>query len=201
MRTYKYKHSTSANECGVIAVLKESENSVSGFCISENPEIEDKESILKCECGGVFEEVLKYKTDEKTKKPILVIDGHEFNSKDYNKLRKYILYQNLPDYKDDSWVDKAIRDMPEDFEIRHFLKEHQSEVKSMCITEYDEAETMQMFKEEGREEGRLEGREEARIQLIEDMLRRGKSVEEIVDFCRYPTELVKKIAGELLGKV
>ena len=58
--------------------------------MAENPEIEDKESILKCECGGVFEEVLKYKTDEKTKKPILVIDGHEFNSKDYNKLLKIL---------------------------------------------------------------------------------------------------------------
>ena len=29
----------------------------------------------------------------------------------------------------------------------------------MCITEYDEVKTMNMFKEEGREEGRVEGRE------------------------------------------
>lgn len=28
----------------------------------------------------------------------------------------------------------------------------------MCLTEYDEAETMEMFKEEGREEGRAEER-------------------------------------------
>ena len=28
----------------------------------------------------------------------------------------------------------------------------------MCLTEYDEAETMNMFKEEGRLEGRQEGR-------------------------------------------
>lgn len=28
----------------------------------------------------------------------------------------------------------------------------------MCLTEYNEAETMQMFKEEGREEGRAEER-------------------------------------------
>ena len=32
----------------------------------------------------------------------------------------------------------------------------------MCITEYDEAETMRMFREEAREEGRLEGRLEGR---------------------------------------
>ena len=32
----------------------------------------------------------------------------------------------------------------------------------MCLTEYNEAEAMEMFKEEGREEGRKEGREEGR---------------------------------------
>lgn len=33
-------------------------------------------------------------------------------------------------------VDKTIKDMPEDFELKEFLKEHQSEVKSMFITEH-----------------------------------------------------------------
>ena len=55
-------------------------------------------------------------------------------------------------------VDKAIKDMPDDFEIKDFLMEHFSEVRNMCLTEYDEAKTMQMFKEEGREEGRAEER-------------------------------------------
>ena len=32
----------------------------------------------------------------------------------------------------------------------------------MCLTEYNEAEVMEMFKEEGREEGREKGREEGR---------------------------------------
>ena len=35
----------------------------------------------------------------------------------------------------------------------------------MCLTEYDEAETMEMFREEGREEGRKEGREESIIKI------------------------------------
>ena len=35
-----------------------------------------------------------------------------------------------------------IKDMPEDFEIKKFLIGNQSEVKNMCITEYNEAETM-----------------------------------------------------------
>lgn len=55
-------------------------------------------------------------------------------------------------------VDNAIKDMPEDFEIKGFLMGHFSEVRNMCLTEYDEAKTMQLFKEEGREEGRAEER-------------------------------------------
>ncbi len=54
-------------------------------------------------------------------------------------------------------VDKAIQDMPENFEIQEFLIGHRAEVKDLCITEYNEAETMQMIREEGREEGREQG--------------------------------------------
>lgn len=38
---------------------------------------------------------------------------------------------------------------PEDFEIQEFLAGHRAEVKDLCITEYNEAETMQMIREEG----------------------------------------------------
>ncbi len=64
-------------------------------------------------------------------------------------------------------VDKAINDMPSDYAIRMFLIGNRAEVKDMCITEYNEAETMKMFKEEGREEGRKEGREEGESRLGE----------------------------------
>ena len=50
-------------------------------------------------------------------------------------------------------IDKAIKDMPEEFEIKSFLIANKSEVKNMCLTEYDEAETMSCLKEEAREEG------------------------------------------------
>ena len=40
----------------------------------------------------------------------------------------------------------------------------------MCLTEYNEEETMQMFREEGRIEGREEGRIEGRIKLIVDLV-------------------------------
>lgn len=60
----------------------------------------------------------------------------------------------------ESAIDKAISEMPNSFIIKPFLLAHRSEVKGMLLTEYNEAETMELFKEEGREEGRKEGRKE-----------------------------------------
>ena len=114
-------------------------------------------------------------------------------------------------------VDCTLDEMPEDFSIREFLIGNRAEVKNMCLTEYNEAETMQMFKEEGREEGfaegrtegleeghtkgreegRAEGREIRDREKITDMLRRGKTVDEIVEFCGYPCEQVRKVADAL----
>lgn len=37
------------------------------------------------------------------------------------------------------------------------------------------------------------------IQRIEDMIRRGKTVDEIVDFCGYPYEQVKEVEDSLLA--
>ena len=67
-------------------------------------------------------------------------------------------------------VDRAIDDMPEDFVTRQFLIGHKAEVKDMCITEYNEAETLRMIREEGREQGREEGREEGREQGVMELL-------------------------------
>jgi len=75
----------------------------------EDPSIEDKNQILLCECGEKLVETIKYKENDQ-KKVIFIFDGVEIDSKEFNKLRKYIMYQNLPDFKDDSWVDKAVRD-------------------------------------------------------------------------------------------
>ena len=54
-----------------------------------------------------------------------------------------------------STIDRAITDMPDDFVIKPFLMAHRAEVKGMLLTEYKEAETMELFKEEGRAEGIL----------------------------------------------
>ena len=53
-------------------------------------------------------------------------------------------------------VDGAMNEMPADYEIRKFLMGNRAEVKDLCITEYNEAETMKRFKEEGEDKlGRL----------------------------------------------
>lgn len=51
----------------------------------------------------------------------------------------------------ESAVDKAIDDMPDSYQIRKYLVANRSEVKNMCITEYNEAETMRMLREEAEE--------------------------------------------------
>ena len=65
-------------------------------------------------------------------------------------------------------TDKAFDEMPKDFLIRPFILQNRAEVKKMCITEYNEEETMQLFKEEGLEEGIAIGKEEAVFDMFLD---------------------------------
>ena len=74
--------------------------------------------------------------------------------KDYSWLVDRIRYYKELTGDIETAVDMAIREMPEESVIKSFLMNHKAEVKHMCITEYDEVKTMNMFKEEGREEGR-----------------------------------------------
>ncbi|MBR6344906.1 MAG: hypothetical protein IKR70_04150 [Lachnospiraceae bacterium] len=73
-------------------------------------------------------------------------------------------------------VDSAINDMPKDYQIRKFLIKNRAEVKNMCLTEYDQAETMRLFKEEGREEGIKEGRIEDVKNLMKNLKMSAKQV-------------------------
>ena len=58
-----------------------------------------------------------------------------------------------------------------------------------CITEYNEAETMELFKEEGREEGLEQGRKEGReagflvwlIAIVQRKVAKSKELKEIAD--------------------
>ena len=66
---------------------------------------------LKCpHCEGTdFQEMIKITSDEDKKHQNLLIDGQKITSKDFNKLRQIILYQNFYDYVDESWVDPAVK--------------------------------------------------------------------------------------------
>ena len=65
-------------------------------------------------------------------------------------------------------VDKAINAMPDSFVIRQCILANRAEVRNMCLTEYNEVETMRMFKEEWRTEG-----EDMLGQLIALLLSKG----------------------------
>nr|MCR4745917.1 hypothetical protein [Lachnospiraceae bacterium] len=60
--------------------------------------------------------------------------------------------------------------IPEGFVLRPFLMVHRSEVKGMLLTEYNEDETMQLFREDGRREGLREGRQEGRQEGLLDAI-------------------------------
>jgi hypothetical protein len=53
----------------------------------------------------------------------------------------------------ESAVDLALQEMPETYLIKPWLEANREGVKRMLLTEYDEAKTMELFKEEGREQG------------------------------------------------
>jgi len=50
-------------------------------------------------------------------------------------------------------VDEAVSSMPDNFVLKSFLEAHRAEVKGIMETEYNEAEAMNLFKEDGRAEG------------------------------------------------
>ena len=83
-------------------------------------------------------------------------------------------------------VDRAILDVPEDFETREFLIGHRAEVKDMCITEYNEAETMQLIREEGREEG---DRRRA-MKTAYNMWKDGEPIDKIARFLEVSPEMI-----------
>ncbi len=90
-------------------------------------------------------------------------------------------------------IDKAINEMPEAFEIKKFIMANRSEVKDMCLTEYNEAETMEMLLQEGRQEGlqkgRQEGRQETMIRNLKNLMdSTGWTAEKAMDTLKIPPE-------------
>ena len=63
--------------------------------------------------------------------------------------------------------------MPDDFIIKSFLTAHRSKVYGMLLVEYNEAEAMELFKEDGRKEGRKEGIKEGILSTLITLVQDG----------------------------
>ena len=95
-------------------------------------------------------------------------------------------------------VDKALADMPKEFVIRSFLEAHKVEVSGMLLTEYNEAETMELFKQDGIKEGRREGIEQNRIESIKNIMESFKvTAQQAMDVLKIPVEEQEKYAAKL----
>jgi hypothetical protein len=78
-----------------------------------------------------------------------------------------------------SAIDQAITAMPDDFLIKPFLEAHRAEVKGMLLAEYNEAETMELFKADGEREGRIKD-----IQKVMEKLK--YTAQQAMDFLEIP---------------
>lgn len=88
-------------------------------------------------------------------------------------------------------IEQAINDMPKDFVIRNLITTNRAEVKDMCLTEYNETETMEMLRQEGwqegRQEGRQEGQQESRLLDIKNLTdSTGWTAEKAMDLLKIP---------------
>ena len=100
---------------------------------------------------------------------------------------------------EDAAVTKAIQVLPENSKLRKFLESNKAEVKRMCLTEYNEARTMELLKEdyleEGREEGREEGKNEALAVSIRNLMTKLKmTAEKAMEILDIPPEEHEKYA-------
>ena len=82
-------------------------------------------------------------------------------------------------------IDKSLDNMPDDFVIKNFIMANRAEVKDMCLTEYNEAEIHEMFKQEGWEIGR----DNAFVQCLENVMNSlSVSIEQAMDVLKVPME-------------
>ena len=81
----------------------------------------------------------------------------------------------------DQAVGKAIDSLPSDSMIKDYLVAHMAEVKSMCITEYDENYEREFLKRESRAEGLAEGKAkglaEGKAKGLAEGLEKGRELE------------------------
>lgn len=121
-----------------------------------------------------------------------------------DKVRSYRTQMSL-----EAVVDRAITECIQEDVLADFLRKNRTEVKSVCLYEYDQERHIQMEREEameeGREEGHKEGREEGRKEGIEEGQKEGQCKERengirmLIETCeqlRTPTEQILEILQE-----
>ena len=86
-------------------------------------------------------------------------------------------------------IDRTIDQLPDDFLTKPFLEAHRAEVKNMLLTEYNEAETLELFKREYRAEGRAEGQDRERVENIRTLMAALKlTARQAMDLLKIPAE-------------
>ena len=94
-------------------------------------------------------------------------------------------------------IEKAIKDLPEEFEILEFILKNREEVKAMCLFEYDEEWHIKHERAEAKKEGREEGRKEERMRLLIELVKEGTyTVEQASKKANMTEEEFKKILGK-----
>ena len=104
---FKLKNGIKCKKCGRVYSYREYIDKLQ----SQVQDEQNQEAGIVCDdCGcEEFMEVIKYQTNPQTNQKELVIDGVVVGNEDFNRLRQIVLYQNLPDYQDDSWVDSQLK--------------------------------------------------------------------------------------------
>lgn len=104
----------------------------------KNMSLSEKENYT-CQCGSTdFEDNVRIKTNAFTFKPEFWIKDYLISPVEFDRLRQIVIYQNFPDYQDDSWVNAEVRaDQAEKQELlnkRQQATEASLEKKMICVS-------------------------------------------------------------------
>ena len=106
-------------------------------------------------------------------------------------------------------VDRAVQTACDWKCLGKFMKKHRSEVRDLCLLEYDEELHEKTLREEGREEGREQGRqegreqgrEETRLETAGNFFKNGASLELVhASIPEIPLTELERIYREVTGK-
>ncbi len=148
--------------------------------------IRDKQDEIILNLSDSFDERVRAEADVEVRVRMLNVNyGHNQKILDVCRpLNEYAWYidtvrQYHRTMEIESALSRAIDDMPKDFTIRQFMMIHKSEVFSMLLCEYNEEETMNLFKKEGIQEGLQQGQMQHLVEQVCKKLRKSKTAAEI----------------------